>query len=147
MNASNGKIATVAAVALATGGLGGCVGAFDPQTDATSPVAPRVQALVEANRVYPRWADFPRSTEAAPEPAVIAARVGSLNRTGGELAEAVARLDWTLTEDPAAFAAATRARVEAVPVAPVTQETAAEIEEFARQARARGEAPPPVPRR
>ena len=48
-------------------GLGGCATAFDPQTDEASPVAPRVQALVDANRTYPRWEDFPRSTDPAGE--------------------------------------------------------------------------------
>ncbi len=147
MNASIRKFAAVLAAALATAGLTGCVGAFDPETDATSPVAPRVQALVDANREYPRWEDFPRSTEPRPEPAQIAARVNTLRVSGGALAGEVSRIDWTLNEDPAAFAAATQARVDAVPVAPVTQETAAEIEEFARRTRERGRAPPPVPRR
>ena len=40
-----------------------------------------------------------------------------------------------------------QARVDAVQVAPVTQETLAEIDEFARRSRDRGRAPPPVDRR
>ena len=51
------------------------------------------------------------------------------------------------TGDPVAWAQAVQARVDAVPVAPVTQNTAAEIVEFARQTRERGRAPPPIPRR
>ncbi|HYC68950.1 hypothetical protein [Brevundimonas sp.] len=147
MNAPIRKFAAVLAAAVATAALTGCAGAFDPQTDPTSPVAARVQALVDANREYPRWADFPRSLEPEPAPAQIAARVTTLNRASGALAEDAARLEWTLTGNPAEWAQAVQARVEAVQVAPVTQETAAEIEAFARQARERGRAPPPVDRR
>ena len=147
MNAPIRKFAAVLAGAAAVAALTGCAGAFDPETDASSPVAPRVQALVDANREYPRWADFPRSLEPEPEPAQIAARVGALNQASGALAEDVARIEWTLTENPAEWAQAVQARVNAVEVAPVTAETAAEIEEFARRTRERGRAPPPVPRR
>lgn len=147
MNASIRKFAAALSAAAATAGLTACVGAFDPATDPNSPVAPRVQALVEANREYPRWADFPRSLEPQPEPAQIAARVNTLNSEGGALADEVARIEWTLTENPVAWAEGVRARVAAVPVAPVTENTAAEIEEFARRTRERGRAPPPVPRR
>ncbi|MDZ4112567.1 MAG: hypothetical protein U1E18_23625 [Brevundimonas sp.] len=147
MNASIRKFAAALSAAAATAGLAGCVGAFDPRTDPTSAVGPQVEALVEANREYPRWANFPRSLEPQPEPARIAARVATLNSDGGTLADEVSRIEWTLTEDPAAYAAAVQARVDAVQVAPVTAETAAEIEEFARRTRERGRAPPPVPRR
>lgn len=147
MNAPIRKFAAALSVAAVTAGLGGCVGAFDPRTDPTSPVAPRVQALVDANREYPDWADFPRSREPEPEAAVIAARVATLEGTGGELAEAAARIEWLTTGDPAAYAAAVQARVDSVQVDPVTAETAAAIEEFARRARERGRAPPPVDRR
>ncbi|HST90850.1 MAG TPA: hypothetical protein VLJ13_01475, partial [Brevundimonas sp.] len=57
MNAPIQKFAAAALVATLAGTLPGCAGRFDPATDATSPVAPRVQALVDANREYPRWAD------------------------------------------------------------------------------------------
>jgi hypothetical protein len=147
MNAPIRKFAAVLTAAVATAGLTACAGAFDPRTDPTSPVAERVQALVDANREYPRWADFPRSLEPEPEPAQIAAQVATLNASSGVLADEVSRIEWTLTEDPAAWAQAVQARVAAVAVAPVTQETAAEIEAFARETRERGRAPPPVPRR
>ena len=90
MNAPIRKFAAVLSVVVATTALTACVGAFDPETDPTSPVAPRVQALVDANREYPRWADFPKSPEPEPAPALIAARVATLETTGGELAQAVA---------------------------------------------------------
>ena len=147
MNAPIRKFSAVAVAAVAAVSLAACVGAFEPRTDPSSPVAERVQALVDANREYPRWEDFPRSAGAPPPATEIAARVAGLNRSGGALAEAAARIEWTLTEDPAAYAAAVQARVDAVQVAPVTAETAAEIEEFARRTRERGRAPPPVDRR
>jgi hypothetical protein len=147
MNAPIRKFAAALTAAVASAGLTACVGAFDPATDPTSPVAPRVQALVDAHREYPRWADFPRALESEPEPAAIAARVDTLRGASGALAGEVSRIDWLLNEDPAAFAAATQARVDAVQVAPVTQETAAEIEALARSLRERGRAPPPIPRR
>ncbi|HEY0598501.1 hypothetical protein [Brevundimonas sp.] len=147
MNAPIRKFAALLTAAAAAGGLTACVGAFDPETDPTSPVAPRVQALVDANRSYPRWADFPKSLEAEPAPAVIAARVATLETTGGELADAAARIEWLTGGDASAFAESVRERVAAVEVAPVTAETAAEIEEFARRTRERGRAPPPVDRR
>ena len=147
MNAPIRKFAAALSVAAAMVALGACAGALEAQTDPTSPVAPRVQALVDANREYPRWADFPQSSGPGPEPAEVAAQVDSLKASSGALADDVARIEWTLNEDPAAFAAAVQARVDAVQVAPVTQETAAEIEAFARQARERGRAPPPIARR
>jgi hypothetical protein len=147
MNAPIGKIAAVTAAALFSAGLGGCIGSFKPETDASSPVAPRVQALVDANREYPRWTDFPKSVEPLPEPAAIAAQVNTLRATGGALAGEVAAIDWQTTGDPDAFAADVQSRIDATQVAPVTQETQAELEEFARQTRERGRAPPPVDRR
>ena len=78
MNAPIRKFAAVLSVVVATTALTACVGVFDPETDPTSPVAPRVQALVDANREYPRWADFPKSPEPEPAPALIAARVATL---------------------------------------------------------------------
>ena len=146
----NASIRKFAAVAFALGGaatLTGCIGAFDPAVDPGSPAAARVEALVAANREYPRWADFPRASEPLPAPAEIAARVEALEGASGELAAAAARIDWQTTGDAATWAEAARARVAAVEVDPVTAETAAEIEAFARRARERGRAPPPIPRR
>lgn len=125
--------------------LGGCATAFDPQTDEASPLAPRVQALVDANRAYPRWEDFPRSTDPLPEPVDVAARVNSLRGSGTDLAAEAARIDWQ-TGDPVAFAAEVNSRIDAQAVAPVTAETQAEVEAFAARTRQRGTAPPPVDR-
>jgi hypothetical protein len=147
MNASRRKIAVILSAVVASGGLTACVGSFDPATDGTSPIAPRVQALVDANREYPRWADFPRALEPMPEPITIAAEVNTLRVTGGAMAGEVSRIDWQTTGDPAAFAAAVQARIDSVQVPPVTQESLAEIDEFVRRTRERGRAPPPVDRR
>ncbi len=146
----NASIRKFAAIALALGGggaLAGCAGALDPDLDTASPIAPRVQAMVDANRSYPRWADFPRQTEPLPAPQEIAARVDALEGASDELATAAARIEWQTTGDAAAYARAAQARVAAVEVDPVTAETAAEIEAFARRTRERGRAPPPIPRR
>jgi hypothetical protein len=147
MNASRRKIAVILSAVVASGGLTACVGSFDPATDGTSPIAPRVQALVDANREYPRWADFPRALEPMPEPITIAAEVNTLRVTGGAMAGEVSRIDWQTTGDPAAFAAAVQARIDSIQVSPVTQESLAEIDEFVRRTRERGRAPPPVDRR
>lgn len=147
MNAPIRKIAAIMSALVASGGLTACAGAFDPATDARSPVAPRVQAMVDANREYPRWAEFPRAVEPLPEPMAIAAQVNTLRVTSGALAGEVSRIDWQTTQDPAAFAAEVQARVDSVPVDPVTAETLAEIEDFVRRTRERGRAPPPVDRR
>ncbi|WP_428149216.1 hypothetical protein [Brevundimonas sp.] len=133
------------AIASAVVGLGGCAGAFNAETDAASPIAPRVQALVDANRAYPRWEDFPRSTDPLPEPVEVASRVNSLRGSGTDLAAEAARIDWQLG-DPAVFAAEVNSRVDAQAIAPATAETQAEVEAFAARTRQRGAAPPPVDR-
>lgn len=147
MNALIQKIGSVLFLAVCASVLTACASSFNPRTDETSPVAARVQALVDANREYPRWADFPKSSEPVPTPTAIAAEVNTLRVTRGALAGEVARIDWTLTDDPAAFAEALRSRVAATAVAPATQQTQAEIDEYLRRARERGRAPPPVTRR
>lgn len=147
MNAHRAKIWSFGAILGVATALSGCAGLFDARTDARSPLAPRIQALVDANREYPRWADFPRQVEPAPDPMVIAQQVNTLKVSGGALNGEAARIDWTLTDDPAAFAADVRQQVDAAQVAPVTQETQAEIDAFAARLRERGRAPPPVDRR
>jgi hypothetical protein len=147
MNAPNRKIAAILIALAAGGALSACAASFDPRIDATSPVAPRVQALVEANREYPRWDDFPRSTEPLPEPMAIAARVNTLRVSGGALAGEASRIDWQSSGDPVAFAADVQERIDSISVAPATAETLAEMEAYLRRARERGRAPPPVDRR
>ena len=147
MNALIQKIGSALVMVVCASVLTACASSFNPRTDETSPIAARVQALVDANREYPRWADFPKSSEPAPTPTAIAAQVNTLRVTNGALAGEVARIDWSLTDDPAAFAEALRARVAAQAVAPVTQQTQAEIDEYLRRTRERGRAPPPITRR
>lgn len=146
MNARQAKkISGGLLLASALTALGGCATAFDPQTDEASPLAPRVQALVDANRAYPRWEDFPRSTDPLPDPVEVAARVNGLRGSGTDLAAEAARIDWQLG-DPVAFANEVNSRIDAQAVAPVTAETQAEVEAFAARTRQRGAAPPPVDR-
>ena len=139
------KISGVLMAASAVAVLGGCASAFNPATDEASPIAPRVQALVDANRTDQRWEDFPRSNQPLPEPVEVAAPVGALQGAGTDLAAETARIDWQLG-DPAAFAADVNSRIDAQAIDPVTAETQAEVEEFARRTRQRGTAPPPVDR-
>lgn len=146
MNALIRKNAALCVALTGAGLLSACAVAFDPRTDASSPVAPQVEALVEANRDYPRWADFPKSTP-APEPAQVALQVNTLRVSAGALAGEASRIDWQTSGDAEAFAASVRARVAATPVAPATAETQAEIEARLRAARERGRAPPPINRR
>lgn len=145
MNAHQAK--KIGGLLLASAGLsvGACAAPFNPATDVDSPIAPRVQALVDANRTYPRWENFPRSSEPLPEPVEVAARVGTLRTAGGDLATEVSRIEWQLG-DPAALASEIRSRIDAQSVDPVSAETLAEIEAFAERTRQRGTAPPPVDR-
>ncbi|MFK0299648.1 hypothetical protein ACIQTU_10580 [Brevundimonas sp. NPDC090276] len=124
----------------------GCVGSFDPQTDATSPLAPRVQELVDAHRQYPRWADFPATPTDVPQPAQVAANVQTLNADSGALASQVAGIDWTLDSDPAAFVASIQRRFDPAKMAAIGAQTPEEVEAFAEALRRRAAAPPPIDR-
>lgn len=125
---------------------GGCVGSFDPQTDATSPLAPRIQQLVDANRAYPRWADFPATPTDVPQPAQVAANVNALSADSGVLATQVAAIDWTLDSDPAAFVESIQQRFDPARMAPIGAQTPEEVEAFAERLRRRAAAPPPIDR-
>lgn len=146
MNALIRKNAALCVVLSGTALLSACAGAFSPRTDMTSPVAPQVQALVEANREYPRWENFPKATP-APEPAQIAVQVNTLRVSAGALAGETSRIDWQTTGDASAFTQDVRARIAATPVAPASAQTQTEMEARLRAARERGRAPPPVDRR
>jgi hypothetical protein len=146
MNALIRKNAALSVVLAGTGLLSACAGAQAARTDTASPVAPQVVALVEANREYPRWEDFPKGAP-APEPAQIAAQVNTLRVSAGALAGETSRIDWQTSGDVAAFTESVRARIAATRVDPASAETQAEIEARLRAARERGRAPPPVDRR
>ena len=143
MNASRLKKMTAALTGL---GLTACAGSFVAETDAQSPLAPRVQQIVDKHRVYPRWADFPATPSDLPRPVELATRVDALNASGMALDGEAARLEWTLS-DPAAFAAQVNRRIQAAPVSPMSAQTQEEIEALAERLRQRATAPPPVPRR
>lgn len=137
---------SVVATLLASGGLlGGCAGAFEADRS-DSPIAARVQSLVDANRQYPQWADFPKASTDTPAPAEIATRVAALGAADARLQGEVAQIEWRLG-DPAVFESDVRARLAAVQVSPATQQTEAEIEAWAARLRELGKAPPPIPRR
>jgi hypothetical protein len=143
MNAQQAKF--VIGLAVVSGAVSGCAGSFEAETDAASPIAPRIQALVDANREYPRWENFPQATTDAPGPVEVAARVQGLTGAGASLQTDAERIEWTLG-DPTALANEITSRVDAQQIAPVTAETQAEVEAFAEQARRRAEAPPPIDR-
>ena len=135
----------MAALLVAGAVLGGCAGAFEADRS-DSPIAAQVQSLVDANRVYPRWADFPKTSTDTPAPAEVATRVAALGAADSRLQGEVARIEWRLG-DPAVFESDVRARLTAVQISPATQQTEAEIEAWAAGLRERGKAPPPIPRR
>lgn len=143
MNASRLKKMTAALAGL---GLSACAGSFVAETDAQSPIAPRVQQIVDANRVYPRWENFPATPTDLPQPMELASRVNTLKVSGAALDGEASRLEWMLS-DPADFAAQVNARIDATPVSPESAKTLEEIEAFAERLRQRSTAPPPVPRR
>ena len=143
MNASRLKKMTAALLAI---GVSGCAGAFVAETDAGSPLAPRIQQIVDAHRTYPRWTDFPATPQDAPQPMQLAAQVNTLRISGAALDGEAARLEWTLS-DPEAFAAGVMGRIDTTPVSPESARTLEEIEAFAERLRQRSTAPPPVPRR
>lgn len=126
--------------------LGACASAPTPEGSAPPELNARVQALVDANRTYPRWADFPPAPTGLPSDAEIASAVASTRAERAALSQEVAAIDWSL-EDPEAFAAATRERVDSTRVAPITQQTRETLDAWAAALRERGRAPPPVRRR
>jgi len=68
MNASAMKNAARAAV---MGGLllsGACAAPFQAAMDPQAPLSDRIQHLVDVNRAYPRWADFPAAPTDVPAP-------------------------------------------------------------------------------
>ncbi|WP_269219110.1 hypothetical protein [Brevundimonas vesicularis] len=146
MNASHSKkMILIAAAAIATP-LSGCIGASASKTEAVSPLAPRIQELVDANRRYPRWEDFPTAPTDLPPVTQVASNVQRLQGDSATLTSEIARIDWTLG-DAEALAAETRAAVNAVPVSPDAVRTQADIEAFAQSLRDRAKAPPPLDRR
>lgn len=125
---------------LAAAGLSGCAGAFDPATDPASTIGPRVQALVEANRTYPAWRDFPAQPAGLPAANDVARSVNVLRVTGSALDGEVGRLEWSL-RDPAAFEREMATRAASAQPGPASLQSQAEIEAFAQRLRDRARAP------
>ncbi len=142
MNARAAK-KMIVVVALA-GAAAGCAGS-GAADQARSPLEPRIAELVDANRHYPRWADFPAAPTDLPTDGQLAARVNTLRVTSGALAGEAARIEWLLG-DPEAFEATVRQQVRAAPVSPDAARTQQELDGFAQGLRERGRAPPPVDR-
>lgn len=126
--------------------LAGCAGSKALRAEEASPLAPRIQTLVDANRHYPRWEDFPAAPQALPPVEQVAANVGALSQANTALTQDVAGIDWTLS-DADRFAEETRRQVDSVPVSPDAARTAEEIDAVAAALRARAKAPPPIDRR
>ncbi|KQS56615.1 hypothetical protein ASG17_09505 [Brevundimonas sp. Leaf363] len=145
MNVIVGKKIGFAAMGLTALSLSACASAFAPETDARSPLAPEIQQLVDANRRYPRWEDFPKAPTDLPTSEAIASRVASLDSASAGLARERAAIPWTL-EDPGGFAESVRSRVEASQPSPATARTVADVEAFAQRLRDRAVAPPPADR-
>jgi outer membrane murein-binding lipoprotein Lpp len=139
------KMILIAAVAIVTP-LSGCIGGSASKTEPVSPLAPRVQELVDTNRHYPRWEDFPAAPTDLPPVTQVASNVQRLQGDSATLTSEIARIDWTLI-DPEALAAETAAAVTSVPVSPDTARTQADIEAFAQSLRDRAKAPPALDRR
>lgn len=126
--------------------LAACAGPAALRTDQASPLAPRIQTLVDENRRYPRWEDFPAAPEALPPVEQVAADVGALARSNAALTQEVAGIGWTLN-DADRFAEETRRQVDSVPVSPDAVRTREEIDALAQTLRERAKAPPPIDRR
>lgn len=120
--------------------------AFNPVTDPNSPLNARIEALVAENDHYPKLEDFPAPPADVPTAGDVKAQVQQLAATENRLSGEVANIDWQDDQDPEAYAAAVRSRVDEGVVNAPTPETPAEIEAFARQLRERAKAPPPIDR-
>jgi len=119
----------------------------DPVADnAVAPLSPRIVALVDENRRYPEWRNFPRQGTPPPTAHEVSVEVAALDAASATTGTDVAAIGWTL-DDPEAFASRIADDIASRPLAPATVQTRAEIEAFARDLRDRGRAPPPIPRR
>lgn len=138
MNVPRSKKMILCAVVVAA--LSGCAGTFEAETDPASSLGPRVQALVESNRAYPEWQDFPETPVGLPTAVEVAQSVNTLRITGGALNGEVSRLQWSL-QDSEALERDMAARAAAAQPAPATLQTQAEIEAFAQRLRDRARPP------
>ncbi|WP_392353783.1 hypothetical protein V8F63_14290 [Brevundimonas sp. LF-1] len=72
--------------------------------------------------------------------------MGRLQGRSAALTAEMARIDWTLNSDPAAFLAEINRRLDASQMSPQTLKTAQEVEVYAEELRRRATAPPPIDR-
>jgi hypothetical protein len=146
MNARAMKKTGGPVVAAALIALGGCTTALDVAESADPEESARIAQIVELNRAYPRWEDFPQTGTDAPSVDQIRADVGALRSDAAALNAQTAAMP-TLMSDPTAFEAGVRERVMSVPISPDTQRTREQIDAFAQDLRDRARAPAPIPRR
>ncbi|HEV2082875.1 MAG TPA: hypothetical protein VGR32_10560 [Brevundimonas sp.] len=145
MNASAFKKTGVLVAGAAVVALGGCRTALDAAESADPAESARIAEIVNANRTFPRWEDFPRAGTDGPTIDQVRAEVGALRADGAALQARIAATP--PVDDPTGFEAEVRARVDAVPISPDTQRTREQIDAFARGLRERARAPAPIPRR
>lgn len=124
--------------------LGGCASAFEAGTE-PSAMAGQVQVLVDANRTYPSWADFPRATANVPVPSSIAERVATLQASDRLLQQQAARIEWVLG-DSEIFESQARDRLSRIQLSSDVLMSDTEIEALAERLRQRAKAPPPIGR-
>lgn len=104
------------------------------------------QSIVDANRQYPTFREFPQATGPFDPARDVAMPVAALNSGRQALGESIAALSWDAA-DAAALAGIVRARLRAAgaPPEPVVSQEA--LQESLARARQRGAAPPPVRQR
>lgn len=125
---------------------GGCVGSFDPKTDAASPLAPRIQQLVDSHDRYPRWEDFPKASTDTPSAAYVGQEVTRLAGVNQSLADQVMAIDWAMNSDPAVFESMIQSRFDPAAMGPIGPQTTPEIEALAESLRRKATPPPPIDR-
>lgn len=126
--------------------MGGCVGSFDPHTDTASPLAPRIQQLVDSHDRYPRWEDFPTASTDTPSAAYVAQKVEGMARVNQSLAAQVLAIDWTTNPDPRVFEAMVQRQFDPAAMGPIGPQTTPEIEALADSLRQKATPPPPIDR-
>lgn len=126
--------------------MAGCASSFDPHTDAASPLAPRIQQLVESHNRYPRWEDFPQASTDTPSPVYVAEQVGNLAQANQGLADQILAIDWATNPDHTVFETMINRQFDPAAMAPIGPQTTPEIEALAESLRRKATPPPPVDR-
>lgn len=145
MNASAVKKTGLLMAGAALLAVGGCRTALDTAESADPAESARIAEIVNANRGYPRWEDFPKRGTDGPTVDQVRTEVASLRADAAALQGQVAAMP--AIDDMAGLESDVRARVEAVPISLDTQRTREQLDAFARDLRERARAPAPIPRR